>query len=394
MLRSVLQILNGSLRNYRVTNGGQGYATPPVVYVDEPTGNNPIRAAITTTVSNGQVTALNIVNAGQGYTSVPRVAIIDPVGAQVLETTVDSNGRVTNIELLDGGSGYDDVPSVFIVDNRVDAQGNYAGGVGATATASIFNGRITDINVTAFGGGYSSATPPTVVIQDPPPAKASAETGLNEVTGFTVNLTGSTMRKHSLQDVLEQQVVSQNTLKMVMRYSSQQSATAATVNTEIVCLDALFVKRLLDKYTEQFLPDVPESDYKKINVRTAIKTIKDFIHKGTSFSVAYLFKLLYGEQISISYPKDQIIKPSAATWSIDTILRATLVRGNPVNIQDGLIEQEADIVDPNIQAASALVENYIAIRTSETDIYELVLSRKLFKVVSLFRINNWRTTWN
>ena len=143
------------------------------------------------------------------------------------------------------------------------------------------------------------------------------------------------------------------------------------------CLDALFVKRLLDKYTEQFLPDVPELDYKKIDVRTAIKTIKDFYTaKGTSFSISYLFKLLYGEQVSISYPKDQIIKPSAATWSIDTILRATLVSGNPVNIRDGLLTQDADIADPNIKAASALVENYISIKTSDVEIYELVLSEE------------------
>ena len=98
-----VQILNGSLSGtISVTDGGQGYATAPSVYVDEPTGTNPIKAAITTTISNGQVTALNIVNAGQGYTSVPRVAIIDPVGAQVLDVTVDGSGRVTNIDLLDG----------------------------------------------------------------------------------------------------------------------------------------------------------------------------------------------------------------------------------------------------------------------------------------------------
>ena len=374
-----VQILNGSLSGtISVTDGGQGYATAPLVYVDEPTGTNPIKAAITTTISNGQVTALNIVNAGQGYTSVPRVAIIDPVGAQVLDVTVDGSGRVTNIDLLDGGSGYEDVPSVFIVDNRTDAQGNYAGGTGATATASIFNGRITDINVTTFGSNYSSANPPTIVIQDPPTAKASAETGLNEVTGFTVNLTGANYQKAQFTGCARAASgITEYSEDGNAVFSNNTSAAAATVNTEIKCLDALFVKRLLDKYTEQFLPNVPELDYKKINVRTAIKTIKDFYSsKGTSFSIAYLFKLLYGEQISISYPKDQIIKPSAATWSIDTILRATLVRGNPVDIQDGLLQQEADIADPNILAASALVENYIAIRTSETDIYELVLSEE------------------
>ena len=88
-------------------------------------------------------------NAGQGYTSVPRISVIDPVGAQVLATTVDSNGRLIGIELLDGGSGYDDIPSVYIVDNRTDAsQVIMLGGTGATASAAIFNGRITDINVT------------------------------------------------------------------------------------------------------------------------------------------------------------------------------------------------------------------------------------------------------
>ena len=107
------------------------------------------------------------------------------------------------------------------------------------------------------------------------------------------------------------------------------------------------------------------------------KQLKIFIlQKGTSFSISYLFKLLYGEQVSISYPKDQIIKPSAATWSIDTILRATLVSGNPIDIRDGLLTQDADIADTNVQAASALIENYISIKTSDVEIYELVLSEE------------------
>ena len=89
-----------------------------------------------------------------------------------------------------------------------------------------------------------------------------------------------------------------------------------------------------------------------------------------------MFKLLYGEQVSITYPKDQIIKPSAATWSIDTILRATLVSGNPIDIRDGLLTQDADIADTNVQAASALIENYISIKTSDVEIYELVLSEE------------------
>ena len=89
-----------------------------------------------------------------------------------------------------------------------------------------------------------------------------------------------------------------------------------------------------------------------------------------------MFKLLYGEQVSVTYPKDQIIKPSDASWSIDTILRATLVSGDPNNIKDGLLTQEEDIADTNIKTASALVENYISIKTSQVEIFELILSEE------------------
>ena len=73
-----------------------------------------------------------------------------------------TGGRVTNIELLTGGKGYTDAPSVYIVDNRKDTNGQPIGGTGATAVATIFNGEITDINITSFGTGYSDTEPPTM----------------------------------------------------------------------------------------------------------------------------------------------------------------------------------------------------------------------------------------
>ena len=366
-------IVGGSISgNVTVSDTGFGYTTAPEIYIDEPTGDNPIKASLRAVLTNGEVTSVQVLNAGQGYLTTPRIAVIDPVGASVLETTVDSNGRLVGIELLNGGNGYTDVPSVYIVDNRPN------GGTGATASASIFNGRITDINITNFGRGYSVGQPPTVVIQSPPQGKASATVGLNKVTGFTVNATGSGYSKAKFEGCARAASGIVNYLEDGNAvFSNNTTASTAAIGTSVKCLDALFVKRLLDKYTEQFLPDVPSLDYKSIDVRTAIKTIKDFYSaKGTSFSISYLFKLLYGEQVSVSYPKDQIIKPSAATWSVDTILRATLVSGNPANIKDALIVQEEDIADVNVKFASALVENFISIKTSDVEIYELVISEE------------------
>ena len=355
-----------------VLDGGQGYTTAPEVYIDEPLGDNPVKARLTAVLTNGVVTSINIVSAGQGYLTTPRIAIIDPTSAQVLETVVDSNGRITSIELLSGGLGYDDVPSVYIVDSRED------GGTGAVATASVFNGKITDINISNFGTGYSQTEPPSVIIQNPPEAKCSVEIGLNEVTGFSISKKGSGYDKDKFIGCARAAsgIVNYDETGNAV-FSNNTTATAAIVDAEVKCLDALFVKRLLDKYTEQFLPDVPELDYTKIDVRNAIKSVKDFYStKGTSFSIAYLFKLLYGEQVTVSYPKDQIIKPSNATWSIDTILRATLVSGDPTNIKDGLLTQDSSIADANIGAASALIENYISIKTSDVELFELVLSEE------------------
>jgi len=365
-------ITNGQVISIPVTDGGFGYTTAPTVYVDEPTGANSIKSSLRANITDGKVTSITVLNAGQGYTTTPRVAIIDPVGAQVLETVVDGDGRVIRVDLLNGGSGYDDVPSVYIVDKRTN------GGTGATAVASIFNGQITDINITAFGSGYSAAAPPEIVIQAPPQAKASVEIGLNEVTGFVVTEAGNGYKKAAFTGCARAASgITKYTEDGNAVFRNNTVAASADIGANVKCLDALFIKRLLDKYTEQFLPDVPELDYKKIDVRTAIKTIKDFYSsKGTSFSIAYLFKLLYGETVTVTYPKDQIIKPSAATWSIDTILRATLVSGNPDNIRDGLLTQSADIADPNVTNASALVENYISIKTSDVEIFELVLSEE------------------
>jgi hypothetical protein len=373
-------VTNGQITGtIEITDTGFGYSTTPLVYIDEPTGLNGIKAAFSTTISaDGELTSVNILNAGQGYESVPKLKIIDPVGAQILDVRVDGDGRVIGIDLLAGGSGYEDIPSIYIVDDRVDTRGVYIGGSGATAVASIFNGRITDINIDKFGTGYSADNPPTVIIQNPPSAKASVEIGLNEITGFDVNQSGSAYTKASLVGCARASSgVTSYTESGNAVFSNNTIASSFSADAEVKCLDALFIKRLLDKYTEQFLPDVPSLDYKSIDVRTSIKTIKDFYSaKGTSFSIAYLFKLLYGETVSISYPKDQIIKPSAATWSVDTILRATLVSGDPTNIKDGLLTQEADIADPNIKDASALVENYISIKTSDVEIFELVLSEE------------------
>ena len=127
---------------------------------------------------------------------------------------------------------------------------------------------------------------------------------------------------------------------------------------------------MYQRFVNQFLPNAP-IDYTKVNAPQIIKTIKDFyISKGTKTATEYLFKILFSETVDVSYPKNELITPSAATWSVDTIIRVELISGDSRNIQDSQLFQYADAVDTSVKDASCLVENVIAINTGVGTIYE------------------------
>ena len=362
--------------SFTVIAKGSGYSSPPLVYLDPPTGENAIVANCVATIdSDGMVNGVTVVSGGQGYTSVPRARIIDPVGAQILDVSV-TGGRVTNIELLTGGKGYTDAPSVYIVDNRKDVANEPIGGTGATAVATIFNGEITDINITSFGTGYSDTEPPQVFIAAPPAPEASCDVGFGEVTGFTIHSKGKEYQpsafincKRGVSAVTSyDQKGNQLYSKEADTIQSSHAPAAAIAN-----LDTLFAKELYNRYVNQYLPNA-EINYETVNAPQIIKTISDFYaSKGTKISTQYLFKMLYSENVDVSYPKDEVIKPSAATWNVDTVLRADLISGSPEDLQDSQLVQYIDPVDSSVQSAVALIENVIAINTGVGTVYELSL---------------------
>jgi YHYH protein len=374
---------SGIITSVDVLDGGYGYTVPPQIYVDEPTGTNPIQALLQANLNTeGEISSITVLSGGRGYDPInpPRVAVIQPTNAQILSVDVDSFGRVVNIDLLSGGFGYEDVPSVYIVDDRVDNLGNTIGGTGAKAVATVFNGEIIDINITSFGEGYDSDYPPKIFISSPIGAKASCLIGEGEITGFEVISSGEGYSKSEFTGC-------SRGVSGITGYDAEENAIykseSSSIATEhlsgslVTGLDAVFFKKILERLSRQYIPGLPDIDIGSINITNVIRTVKDFYaSKGTKESIAYLFKILYGTDVEITYPKDQIIKPSASTWSVDTILRAKLISGDPENLRDSIIVQEADAVDTNVQFASATVENFIAIQTSQFDVYELVLSEE------------------
>ena len=361
-----------------VTALGLGYSNPPEIYIDEAPEDG-INAEATCTVSpDGQVVGVTITNRGRGYTSAPRARIIQPVGAQVLDVTV-ANGNVTNINLLTGGSGYTDAPSVYIVDDRKGPLGESIGGTGAEAVATIFNGEITDINIVNFGSGYSDTEPPKVYIATPLSAQASCDVGFGEITGFTILSSGREYEPSSLRgcargvsDVAEFDEYHNQVFAKEEQLAQSTHASGSVVHN----LDSMIIRQVFDKFRRQYMPTI-QIDYSQVNPIRVIKSIKDFyLSKGTKTATQYLFKILFGEQVDLYYPREEMITPSAASWVVDTILRAELISGNPADLKDAQLVQIADPVDQNIKDAAVLIENVISIIEGTDVIYELAISEE------------------
>lgn len=97
----------------KITNGGSGYTSPPIVSIDAPTGPGvAVPAQATATVENGKVTVVTVRSGGSQYTGVPSVtfsggggssaaatAEIDGIYYDVIEATKPSAG-ITTISLV------------------------------------------------------------------------------------------------------------------------------------------------------------------------------------------------------------------------------------------------------------------------------------------------------
>jgi len=101
------------VKDIKITNGGSGYTSPPIVSVDSPTGPGiAIPAQATATVENGVVTVVTVRGGGSQYTGVPNVSFsggggssaaataeIEAIYYDVLESTTPSAG-ITTISLV------------------------------------------------------------------------------------------------------------------------------------------------------------------------------------------------------------------------------------------------------------------------------------------------------
>ena len=182
---------SGGVASVALTSAGTGFYTVPTMLFSAPT----IPATATATIGDaGNVLAVSLSAAdilaggsGTGYVNAPFVRISAPTTEQIailVPVINEITGQVSDITILNPGAGYTTVP-VITISGGTAANGTTASS-GATATAVLVNGSISEIVITSGGTNYSRVNPALVTVPAPPKAiQAQAVAAINAAGSVT-----------------------------------------------------------------------------------------------------------------------------------------------------------------------------------------------------------------
>ena len=91
---------------------------------------------------------------------------------------------------------------------------------------------------------------------------------------------------------------------------------------EYIDFDTTDFDRFLNQFKSEFASTLPKRLESSTNIATLYKNLMDFYRaKGTEDSFKMLFRILYGEEIELYYPKDDILTLSGGTYSPEKRIR-------------------------------------------------------------------------
>ena len=103
-------------------------------------------------------------------------------------------------------------------------------------------------------------------------------------------------------------------------YSTENMLDYADVDTT--------TEEFLTYFKSKFLPYFPEEIL--ADKATLIKRSREFYQKkGSQESIKFLFRVLYGQDIELSYPKEQILKASDGKWYVPQAFKLTVSNTSP-----------------------------------------------------------------
>lgn len=184
-----------------ITNGGSGYTNgiyPPSAQlgtaaapsITVAAGASSVLAKGTLIVGGALPTAAGnyTITAGSNYTYAPTVLISAPPagGVPATATATISGGAVTAITITNQGAGYTAAPTITLVNNPLDTTGTGAAVVASSAFALAGSGSVTAITFPVNGVGYTAV--PALSFS---PASTTAATAIMCWTATSVTLAGT-----------------------------------------------------------------------------------------------------------------------------------------------------------------------------------------------------------
>lgn len=125
-------------------------------------------------------------------------------------------------------------------------------------------------------------------------------------------------------------------------------------------------------FKQEILPYFPEDS--TLDLVKILKGAREFyVKKGSEESVKWLFRVLYGEDVAVYYPKQQILIASDGKWKLPQAFQLTLSNGNAA-INVNLLEKHK--ATGSISKATCIIEsaNKTIDRTFGNEILEMYVS--------------------
>ena len=222
---------------------------------------------------------------------------------------------VSEITITNGGSGFSTVPTITL---------SGGGGTGATATATVFNGIIQTVNITNIGSGYT--TSPTVTVT----GGGGSNAVLVAVLSFAALPTteyqeiSSLGIKYTIPEFIREDYPDFVTfLEKYYEFMDQTNKPGnLLLNKRYYDIDDLNDAELNKKALE-FAKDFPQ--VLAIEKKKLYKNIKSLYEsKGSERSIKAFFRLVYGEEIEVSYPTQFILRASDGIWKQDNSVKVLL----------------------------------------------------------------------
>ena len=219
---------------------------------------------------------------------------------------------VTSITIDNAGTGYNNVPTVTL---------SGGGGTGATATASVFNGAITAITITNQGTGYTSS--PTVTIT--PNTLDTTATGAAATAVLDTAAQSSAIETTNTNYLIREQVpeyikaeypIFVTFLEKYYKFLDEQYKEPNNYTSDVDFANETF----LDKWRGALVSDFPKSV--QLDKSFFYRRAKDFYEsKGSRRSIEAWFRILFNENVDISYPYQYVLKPSDGIYNVEKAIK-------------------------------------------------------------------------